>query len=224
MTAPLWRPSDAAIAKANLTAFTGFVNERHNTRLGDYDDLHRFSVTRMADFWSAVWDFCGVIGDKGPRPWLIDGDKMPGARFFPGASLSFAENLLRRRDSGDALVFRGEDGHTVRLSHGALYDQVSRLGQALERMGVGPGDRVAAIMPNIPETIIAMLAANSLGAVWSSCSPDFGVTGVLDRFGQIEPKILIACDGYSYNGKTIDLRDKLARITEQLPSVKQLVI
>ncbi len=224
MTAPLWRPSAAAIAATNLTAFTRFVNERHDTCLVDYDDLHRFSVTRMADFWSAVWDFCGVTGTKGAQPWLTDGDKMPGARFFPQASLSFAENLLRRRDDGDALVFRGEDRRTTRLGHGELYDQVSRFRQALEQMGVSPGDRVAAIMPNIPETIIAMLAANSLGAVWSSCSPDFGVTGVLDRFGQIEPKILLACDGYRYNGKVISLHDKLVRITEQLPSVEQLVI
>jgi acetoacetyl-CoA synthetase len=190
-----------------------------------YEELHRYSVEHSAEFWSALWDFAGVVGDKGQPPYLIDGDKMPGARFFPGAQLNFAENLLKGRDrEGDALVFWGENQVKRRMSWRELGRDVARAAQALRQAGVGVGDRVGAILPNMPESIVGVLAAASIGAVWSSCSPDFGAQGVLDRFGQIEPKALIACDGYYYNGKAIDIADKLAAITAKLPSLRAIVV
>ena len=171
--------------------------------------------TQRAAFWDLVWDFGGVIGDKGARV-LVDPDKMPGAKFFPDARLNFAENLLRRADDGAAIVFRGEDKAASQLTWAQLQTLVSRLQQAMKAAGVGVGDRVAAMLPNIPEAIAAMLAATSIGAIWSSCSPDFGERGVLDRFGQIEPKLFITVDGYWYNGKTVRIVDKLKTIVAQL--------
>ena len=229
MTEPLWQPSQERIATARLSAFIDRVNADHGLSLSGYDDLYRWSVTEIEAFWTAVWDFCGVIADAERGPVLVDGDKMPGAAFFPEARLNFAENLLRRRpdgpgNDGDALVFWGEDKAKRRLSHRALYDQVSRVAQALAAEGVGPGDRVAGFLPNMPETVVAMLAATSLGAVWSSCSPDFGVQGVLDRFGQIEPTVLFCADGYYYNGKTLDSRPRVAEFTARIPSLKKIVV
>jgi len=220
---PLWQPDAARIATTRLTAFTDLVEQRHAQTFKDYASLHRWSVEQAADFWSAVWDFCGVMGDKGVR-LLIDGDKMPGARWFPDARLNFARNLLRRRDAADAIVFQGEDKLQRRMSHVTLYSEVARLAAALRNAGVGPGDRVAAYMPNMPETIIAMLATASLGAIFSSASQDFGVQGVLDRFGQIEPKVLIAADGVYYGGKELDAMTRIAEIVAQLPSVVATVI
>jgi acetoacetyl-CoA synthetase len=191
--------------------------------LTTYRDLHAWSVDDRAGFWSLLWDFAGVIGEKGERV-LIDGDRMPGARFFPDARLNFAENLLRRDDDGDAIVFRGEQDGTRRISWRDLKALVSRLQQMLKALGVAPGDRVAALLPNVPEAIAAMLATASLGAVWSSASPDFGVAGVLDRFGQIEPKVLFAVDGYTYAGKAIPLDGKLPAILAGLPTLKATVI
>ena len=221
---PLWQPSAARIAAANLSAFMRRLKETQGLAFRDYDDLYDWSVSDLEGFWTAVWDFCGVIADPERGPVVADADKMPGARFFPEARLSFAENLLRRRDDADAIVFWGEDKVKRRLSHQALYDRVSRVAQALAAEGVGPGDRVAGFMPNMPEAVIAMLAATSLGAVWSSCSPDFGVQGVLDRFGQIEPKVLFCPDGYYYNGKTIDSRSRVAEFTAELPSLTRIVV
>ncbi|GAB4359166.1 MAG: acetoacetate--CoA ligase [Kiloniellaceae bacterium] len=225
---PLWQPSAARIAAANLTAFMRRLQETRGLAFRDYDDLYAWSIHDLEGFWTAVWDFCGVIADPegSPErgPVVVDADKMPGARFFPEAKLNFAENLLRRRDHSDALVFWGEDKVKRRLSHRDVYDRVSRLAQALAAEGVGPGDRVAGFMPNMPEAVIAMLAATSLGAVWSSCSPDFGVQGVLDRFGQIEPKVLFCPDGYFYNGKTIDSRPRVAAFTAELPSLTKIVV
>ncbi len=229
MTGPLWQPSEARIAEANLTAFMAWLKQDQGLDFTGYDDLYAWSTSDLEGFWSAVWDFCGVVADPERGPVVTDPDKMPGAAFFPEARINFAENLLRRPtnnpgDDSDALVFWGEDKVKRRLSHQELYDQVSRVAQALAAEGVGPGDRVAGFMPNMPETIIAMLAATSLGAVWSSCSPDFGVQGVLDRFGQIEPKVLFCPDGYYYNGKTIDSRPRIAEFTAQLPSLKKIVV
>ena len=221
---PLWHPSEARIADANISHFMDLVNRRHGVSLASYDALYEWSITARADFWETLWDFTGVIGDKGAAPYLQDGDKMPGARFFPNAKINFAENLLRRTDEADSMVFWSEDKIKRRLSHAEVYAQVSRLAQAMAAAGVGPGDRVAAFMPNMPETVIAMLATASLGAVWSSCSPDFGVQGVLDRFGQIEPKILIAVEGYHYNGKAIDVLDKVAAVAAALPSLARVVV
>ena len=175
------------------------------------------------DFWSLLWDFCGVVGEKGERV-LVDGDRMPGASFFPDAKLNFAENLLRKRGPSDAIVFKGEDKVLRRLSWDDLHALVSRLQQLFVSLGVKKGDRVAAMMPNMPEAVAGMLAAASLGAVWSSCSPDFGEQGVLDRFGQIEPVLFLAPDGYWYNGKQNDVTAKVQAVLAKLPTVRQAII
>ena len=221
---PLWQPERSDVEGANLTRFMHHVRAQYGVDAQDYAALWRWSVDERGQFWEAVWTFCGVIGDRGTGPALEQGDRMPGARWFSGAHLNFAENLLRRRDEGIAIVFRGEDQAQSRMSYAQLHAEVSRLSQALRAAGVKPGDRVAAYMPNIPATVVAMLAATSLGAVFSSCSPDFGVQGVLDRFGQIEPKILIAADGCYYATKTIDVIDRVAEIASQLPTVERVVV
>jgi acetoacetyl-CoA synthetase len=205
-------------------AFMREARTRWGIAAEDYAALHRWSVAEPAQFWQSVWSFCGVIGDERDGPALLDGHKMPGARWFPEAQLNFAENLLRRRDRAPAIVFWGEERLKTTVTCAELYSEVSRLAQALQALGVKPGDRVAGYLPNVPGAVIAMLAATSLGAVWSSCSPDFGVQGVLDRFGQIEPKILFAADGYFYNGKTIDLVARLEEISRNLPSVEKIVV
>jgi acetoacetyl-CoA synthetase len=220
---PIWTPSEDRVQTARMTAFARGLSARYAVPFADYAALQRWSIERTEQFWPAVWDFCGVVGDPG-NTVLEDQDKMPGARWFPEARLNFAENLLRLHDDSDALVFCGEGKLDRRLSHAELYTQVARLATALRAAGVVAGDRVAAYLPNLPETIIAMLAAASIGAIFSSCSPDFGVRGVLDRFGQIEPKILFASDGYFYNEKTLDTREKLAEIVTQLPSVQQTIV
>jgi acetoacetyl-CoA synthetase len=224
VTAPLWTPSEQAVAAANLTRFMRDAGARHARAFDDYAALYDWSIAHPDDFWSAVWDFCGVIGEKGETPYLIDRDRMPGARWFPAARLNYAENLLRRRDDGIALVFRGEDQVAGAVTWAELHHEVSRVAQALAACGVQPGDRVAAYIPNLPGAVIAMLATTSLGAVWSSCSPDFGVQGVLDRFGQIAPRVLFTADGYFYGGKTIDLLPRLPEIVAGLPSLERVVV
>ena len=221
--APLWTPSPERVARSRIASFIAEVNRRHQLDLKTYRDLHAWSVTQRAAFWDLVWDFGGVIGDKGARV-LVDPDKMPGAKFFPDARLNFAENLLRRADDSAAIIFRGEDKAGGQLTWAQLQTLVSRLQQAMKAAGVGVGDRVAAMLPNIPEAIAAMLAATSIGAIWSSCSPDFGERGVLDRFGQIEPKLFITVDGYWYNGKTVHIVDKLKTIVAQLDSASTMVV
>ncbi|HVY57978.1 MAG TPA: acetoacetate--CoA ligase [Xanthobacteraceae bacterium] len=220
---PLWIPGPERVAASQLTAFMQEANRRHGLRNARYADLHAWSTAHPDLFWDLLWDFCGVVGEKGTRR-LVNGDKMPGARFFPDARINFAENLLRRADDAEAMVFCGEDKAAARLTWPELNRLVSRLQQALKGAGVGVGDRVAAMMPNLPETIAAMLAVTSIGAIWSSCSPDFGERGVLDRFGQIAPKVFFAVDGYWYNGKAIRIADKLAPIVAQLPSAETVVI
>ncbi|MCR4283683.1 MAG: acetoacetate--CoA ligase [Bauldia sp.] len=220
---PLWRPSADRIAAAPLTRFAEQASRRAGRPLAGYGALHAWSIGHREAFWDLVWDFAGVVGEKGARR-LLDGDKMPGATFFPDASLNFAENLLRRRDAGEAIVFRGEDGVTRRLSWRGLNDLVSRLQQALAAAGVGVGDRVAAFLPNAPEAVAAMLATASLGAVWSSASPDFGPDGVVDRFGQIEPTVIFVADGYRYAGKEIDLAGKVKAIVPRLPGLRRTII
>jgi acetoacetyl-CoA synthetase len=223
--APIWQPSAERIAGTRLTAFTEEAGRRWNRPLAGagYATLHAWSIAHPEEFWTSVWEFGEVRGEMGGSI-AVDREKMPGARWFPEAKLNFAENLLRRRDDADALVFWGEDKLKRRLSHGQLYLEVARLAAALRGMGVVAGDRVAAYMPNLPETLVAMLAATSLGAIFTSASPDFGVQGVLDRFGQTEPKVLFAGDGYFYNGKTIDSMAKVAEIAAQMPSLQRLVI
>jgi len=224
---PLWTPSHARIANANLTRFRLGVEQRTGLRLADYAALHQWSIDNLDDFWREVWSFCGVIGDGPGERIVVDRERMPGARFFPDAKINFAENLLRPgkgSEADDALVFWGEDQVKRRLSRRDLADAVSRMQQALAAAGIGEGDRVAAVIANMPEAIIGMLAASSLGAIWSSCSPDFGVQGILDRFGQIGPKVLIAVDGYHYNAKPVDIRDKVADVAARLPGLAQVVV
>jgi acetoacetyl-CoA synthetase len=225
----LWKPSARRIADSNISRFIQFANRRNKAtgddlNLTDSSQLYEWSVREPESFWNAVWDFAGVIAQTRGSRTLVDGDKMPGAQWYPDARLNYAENLLRRRDAAIAIVFRGEDKVDWRMSYADLYDAVSRTVQALDAAGVGKGDRVAAFMPNMPDTIIFMLATASLGAIWSSCSPDFGTQGVLDRFGQIEPSVLFAVEGYYYNGKTHDTLPRIAEIVGKLPSLKTTVI
>ncbi len=224
MNTPLWQPSQAQIDGAEITRFRKKVEADWNVSLGNSRGLWKFSVTELEKFWTSVWDDAGIIAETRGERALVDADRMPGARWFPDARLSFAENMLRHRGDGEAMVFNGENRVSRRISFDELYDQVSIMVQVLEKYGVGEGDRVCGYLPNMPETIIAMVATNALGAVWSSCSPDFGEQGVLDRFGQIEPKIMFCTDGYWYNGKRHDVRDKTAAIARQLPSVEKVVL
>ncbi|MGH6980269.1 MAG: acetoacetate--CoA ligase, partial [Stellaceae bacterium] len=223
MDKPLWRPNGAWLEQTNLRRFMVAAALRWRRQFGDYDVLHRWSIEQPREFWLSMWEFAGVIGERGDRV-VVDGDRMPGARFFPDARLNYAENLLRRRGDGDAILFRGEDKVRRRLSHDALHGAVSRFAQALTAQGVKPGDRVAGYLPNMPETVVACLATTAIGAVWSSCSPDFGVKGVLDRFGQIEPKVLVLADGYFYNGKWFDNLGKACEIVAAMPSVERVVL
>ena len=224
MVEPMWQPSEDRKRAANLWAFMRQVEADHGLTLDDYHALWTWSVTEIESFWLAVWKFCGVIADGPGARVLVDGDKMPGATFFPDARLNFAENLLRRQDDGTAMIFWGEDQVKRTVTWRALYDDVARLSRALRDFGIQPGDRIAGYVPNVPETIVAMLAVTSLGAVWSSCSPDFGVQGVIDRFDQIKPRILFCADGYHYNGKTHSSLDKLPDILAQLTSVEKVIV
>ncbi|MDB5864923.1 MAG: acetoacetate--CoA ligase [Betaproteobacteria bacterium] len=224
MNQPMWQPSAERVAQANLTAFIGMVRERYGADVPDYAALHRWSLAEPERFWTALWSYCGVIGDTAGDTVVVDKERMPGAKWFPGARLNFAENLLRRRDDTTALVFWGEDRVKTKVSYAGLYAQVSRLAQALGDAGVRTGDRVGGYLPNVPAAVVAMLATTSLGAIWSSCSPDFGVQGVLDRFGQIEPKVLIVADGYYYGGKTIDVMPRIRDVLAKLPTVEKTLI
>ena len=219
---PLWEPSAQRIAGARITAFMRQVSASTKRPLANYADLYRYSIEEPADFWRDVWTFCGIRGDMGDR-LVDDPGKMPGARFFPAARLNFAENLLRRRDAAPAIIFSGE-GRTRTMTYADLYVDVGRFAASLRRAGIRAGDRVAGYMPNLPETIVAALGAASVGAVWSSCSPDFGVQGVLDRLGQIEPRVLVAADGYFFGGKRFDTTTRLEQILRALPSVEQTIV
>jgi len=221
--APLWQPSPDRAAATRLSAFRATMGARFGAPDGPMAAFHRWSVDHMEPFWTGLWDFADVVADRRGDTVLADGGKMPGARFFPDARLNFAENLLRRRDGAPAAIFRGESGRGRTLSHRALYDLVSRIGQALDAAGIRPGDRVAGFLPNLPESIAAMLATASRGAIWSSCSPDFGTNGVLDRFGQVEPALLFAADRYFYNGRDIDCRQRVAEIRAGLPGLRATV-
>ncbi len=202
-----------------------FAKQSCDLQLGpDYYSLHQWSVREPEQFWAAVWNYCEVIGDGPLAPVLLDAELFPGARWFPEVRLNYAENLLRRRDAKPALVSLLENGERREISYGELYHRVAQLAASLRAEGVVAGDRVAGFMPNIMETVIAMLASTSIGAVWSSCSPDFGINGVMDRFGQIEPKVLFAADGYFYNGKTCDSLARVASIVEQIASIERVVV
>jgi len=223
MTKPLWAPSAARIANANITKFAAAAGFQISGAT-DYQALHSWSVDNPEAFWTLVWQHCGVVGEGPGNTVLEDGDRFPGARWFPQARLNFAENMLRRRDEAPALVGLLASGSRRVLTYRELYEKVAQLSASLRAEGVGAGDRVAGFMPNIVETVVAMLATTSLGAVWSSCSPDFGVAGVMDRFGQIAPKVLFAADGYYYNGKTCDSLARIAEIAKGLDSLARVVV
>ena len=214
---PLWTPAPERAASTELARFMKLAGK------SSYEELHRWSVEQSAEFWELVWRFGQVRGEPGARR-VINADRMPGAKWFPDGKLNYAENLLRERGPGDAILFWGEDRIRRRITHQNLYHLVSRMSQALADAGVRKGDRVAGYLPNVPEATAALLATASLGAVWSSCSPDFGVQGVLDRFGQIEPKILFCADGYLYGGKEFDSQEKASQVLDKLPSVEECVV
>ncbi|MBK7904760.1 MAG: acetoacetate--CoA ligase [Proteobacteria bacterium] len=220
---PHWTPSAARVAAARLTAFHAFARER-GAPGGNYSSLWQWSVDEPAAFWSAVFDFAGVIADRWPGPVLRDSGRMPGATWFEGTRLNFAENLLRGTGIGPAIIARDERGRRREMSWGQLRAEVARVADGLRASGIVAGDRVAGFMPNLPETLVAMLSTARIGATWSSCSPDFGVQGVLDRFGQIEPKVLFTADGYCYAGKTLDSIERIAGILASLPSVTCVVV
>ena len=234
---PIWSPPPERIAHSNLSRFSAFAAARHGAPapsgilVADYRALWRWSIDARPAFWAAVYEFCGIVGERPPATGsdayasvLIDGDRMPGARWFEDCRLNFAENLLVRRDAHPALVSVTERGERRVVTYADLHRQVARLAAALRAEGVGPGERVAGFLPNLPEAVIGMLATASLGATWTSCSPDFGATGVLDRFGQVQPKVLITADGYSYNGKRVDSLTTVASVVAQLPSVARVVV
>jgi len=221
---PLWSPSEQAIEQAHLTQFARQVVRKRHLDLNSYPDFYRWSIDHPEDFWSDVWEFCGLIASRKGSTVLVDGDKMPGAKWFPEARLNIAENMMRRGDRGDAFVFWDESGFRRRVSYSELTTDVSRAVQALAALGLRSGDRVAAFIPNIPEAGLFALAALSQGMVWSSCSPDFGVDGVVDRFGQIEPKVLFCADGYRYNGEEHDSLARVREIVEQLPTVRKVIV
>ncbi len=220
----LWTPAENKIASSQMQAFRMYVNEKHNLDLTDYHNLYEWSVEFISEFWKAVWEFTDIIHSTPPSQIVDDIHKMPGAKWFEDARLNFAENLLRFRDDRTAICFKGEGQPIRKLSYADLYSEVSMLASALRNAGVQKGDRIAGFMPNMPEAVIAMLAAASIGAIWSSSSPDFGIKGVLDRFTQIEPKILFSANGYFYNGKSFNSLEKLETILEKLPSVQKVVI
>jgi acetoacetyl-CoA synthetase len=222
MTAPLWKPSKSAIESSQMAQFAKRASVVDDVADIDYQQLWQWSVENRQDFWQEIWQQFEIIGTMGDL--ILSDDAMPGAKWFPQAKLNFAENLLRRNDGAEAIVFVAEDGSRRAITFAQLADKVRCMQHSLKRAGVVKGDRIAAYLPNVPEAIIAMLATSSLGAVWSSCSPDFGVAGVLDRFGQIEPKVLLGCVAYTYKSKVIDVSDKLRQIVAGIPSIEQVVV
>ncbi len=224
MVQPLWTPTEQQIKGTQLNDFRLATNARYGLTLKDYSDLYQWSVDHHEQFWSDFWDSSGILAQRKGDQILADGDLMPGARWFPEARLNFAENLLRYRDDRVALVFRDETDHRVSLTYAELYQSVAQLASALKQQGVGKGDRVSGFMPNMAETVIGMLATTSLGAIWSSCSPDFGIHGVVDRFGQVKPRVLITADGYRYNGKQLDCLARVKEITDRIPSIEAVVV
>ena len=224
MAQPLWTPAPERVAQSNMMRFMTAINEAHGLSLNDYDSLYEWSTSNIAAFWEAMWRFAGIIHTE-PYTSVLENPVMPGAAWFPGARLNFAENLLRYRDERPALVFVQEGGQAAaQLSYRELYGQVARLAHFLKASGVQAGDRVAGFMPNRIETVVAMLAAASMGAIWSSCSPDFGFKGVMDRFGQIAPKVLFTADGYAYNGRDLDSLGRVAQVAQEIEAIERVVV
>ena len=220
----LWSPSEERVKQSNMFRFMTRINEAYGQDFSDYTGLHRWSVENIPQLWAEIWDFVDIRCSVPYEEVIDDVAKMPGAKWFSGARLNFAENLLRYRDDQTALIFHGEDKISRRLTYAELYDETARVAHALREMGVVAGDRVVGFMPNMPETIIAMLAATSIGATWSSCSPDFGIKGVLDRFGQIQPKVIFTADGYYFKGKSLDSLVRIEDILKTLTSIEKVVV
>jgi len=224
MKLPLWEPSEEQKRNANITRFISLVNERYATKIGSFNELHDWSTSHLNEFWALVWEFCDIKALKPYDTALASDKQIMDARWFPGARLNFAENLLRHRDDRTAIIFKGEGRKPVRTTYAELYNQVARLAKSLREAGLKPGDRVAGFVPNMTEAAIALLASASIGAIWSSCSPDFGTKGTLDRLGQIEPRVLFTADGYFYNGKTFNSLERVGEITRELPSIQKVVV
>ena len=223
MKKALWYPSEERKRNANMTQYMNFLKEKYDLNFSVYDELYKWSIDKKADFWASLWDFFHIKASVPYDTVLVNPDDMLESKWFQGARLNFAEHLLAHKD-GTALVFKGENQPAAKMTYNTLYNDVASLATSLKNAGVGLNDRVAGFMPNMIETVVAMLATASIGAIWSSCSPDFGIKGVLDRFGQIEPKILFTANGYSYKGKTIDSLSKIAGIIKELPTVEKVVV
>ena len=223
MSDPIWSPGPVRRQTANIRRFLELARTELDPGIHEYQDLHRYSIENPTEFWRAVWEFCEIVGYAGNEV-IVDADQMPGAKWFPGARLNFAENLLRFRDEQTAILFKSETGDKAELTYEELHTAVAQTASALKAAGVETGDRVAAYLPNLPETVIAMLAATSLGAIWSSCSPDFGIDGVVDRLGQIRPRVMFCSAANSYNGKTHDCLDKVKHIVNAIPSIEKTIV
>ncbi len=220
----LWQPSEARIKSTNMYRFMNIVNKKFNKDFKDYASLWEWSVDNLEDFWTTSWDFLDIKASQPYEKAIDDPAKMPGAKFFVNSKLNFAENLLQFKTDNLALIFRGEDSVRRTLTYNQLYDEVAKTAASLKRLGIKKGDRVVGFVPNMPESIIAMLAATSFGAIWSSCSPDFGIKGVLDRFGQTRPKVLFTADGYFFKGKPLDSIQRIAGIVKEIPSIEKIVV
>jgi acetoacetyl-CoA synthetase len=220
----LWKPSEERIKNTNLYRFMNVINEKYRQNFSEYEPLYRWSIENIPDFWENLWEFAKIKSSRSYDQVVDDVRKMPGAKWFSGARLNFAGNLLRYKDDHTALIFKGEDRVDKRMTYAELYDEVASIARSLKQAGVQTGDRVVGFMPNMPETIVAMLAAASMGATWSSCSPDFGIKGVLDRFGQIKPKVLFTADGYFFKGKRLDSLERISSILKELPSIEKVVV
>ena len=219
----LWNPAAESVKNSNLTAYTNFLSATKHLEFNDYQQLHSWSVSNPGDFWESIWHFSHIVHSK-TYSTVMAGKEIRKAIWFEGSRLNYAENLLRHNNDKEALIWWYEDQSPVKITYKELQQQVALLAQAFKDSGVVKGDRVAAFISNRPEAIIGMLAAASLGAIWSSCSPDFGFEGVLDRFGQIKPKILIAVNGYRYNGKKIDLADLVSKISVSIPQIERIIL
>jgi acetoacetyl-CoA synthetase len=221
-TQPLWKPSEDRIRNSNFSFYYDFLRREYNLSFKDYNELHKWSVTDIEKFWESIWKFSGIIHSK-PFDKILNNRVMPGAKWFEGIELNFAENLLRYKDDHIAIISSREDKPDIRLTYRGLNEMVSACSSGLRELGIKEGDRIAGFVTNIPETIIAMLAATSLGAIWTSCSPDFGIQGVIDRFGQVKPKILFAIEDYQYNGKLINTREKIEEIIRLIPEIERII-
>ena len=224
MNTILWKPSKDQINSSQLEAFRLQVNSRFNLKIENYSELHSWSISNIKDFWKAIWGFMAIKCSSNYNQVVDDENKMPGAKWFDGLLFNFAENLLRIKSDKAAIIFQSENADSKIISYNELYDEVEKVASTLRKMGIKNGDRIVGIMPNLPETVIAMLATTSIGAIWSSCSPDFGTQGILDRFTQINPKIIFASDGYFYKGKSFDSLNKLKDLLNHLPSVRKVII